>query len=143
MLAVVSVLGPALPITIVKLVVPPTAIVVLAAVLVRLGVTANVRLIVLVEVLLPVVRSGVVEVMPTVLVIDPDPPLTSTVKVMVPPAPDARVAAVAVIWVVLVVRLNAPLTVALTSVRPAALRLSVKVTLQQRWGPRSRRQSHR
>jgi hypothetical protein len=42
MLAVVSVLGPALPITIVKVVVPPTAIVVLAAVLVRLGVTCTV-----------------------------------------------------------------------------------------------------
>jgi NhaP-type Na+/H+ or K+/H+ antiporter len=38
MLAVVIVLGPALPITIVKLVVPPTAIVLLATALVRLGV---------------------------------------------------------------------------------------------------------
>jgi hypothetical protein len=43
MLAVVSVLGPVLPITIVKLVVPPTAIVLLATVLVRLGVTARRR----------------------------------------------------------------------------------------------------
>ena len=41
MLAVVSVLGPALPITIVKLVVPPTAIVVLPTVLLRLGVTTT------------------------------------------------------------------------------------------------------
>ena len=41
MLAVVRVLGPALPITIVKLVVPPTAIVVLPTVLLRLGVTAT------------------------------------------------------------------------------------------------------
>jgi hypothetical protein len=43
MLAVVSVLGPVLPITIVKLVVPPTAIVLLATALVRLGVTARRR----------------------------------------------------------------------------------------------------
>jgi hypothetical protein len=53
MLAVVSVLGPALPITIVKLVVPPTAIVVLAAVLVRLGVTCTVAVPGAVAVLLP------------------------------------------------------------------------------------------
>ena len=41
-LAVVSVFGPALPITIVKLVVPPTAMVVLATALVTLGVTCTV-----------------------------------------------------------------------------------------------------
>ena len=42
MLAVVMVLGPVLPITIVKLVVPPTAIVLLATALVRLGVICTV-----------------------------------------------------------------------------------------------------
>jgi hypothetical protein len=135
MLAVVSVLGPALPITIVKLVVPPTAIVVLAAVLVRLGVTTIVLAIVLVSVLLPVAGSGVVDVMLTRLVMDPLMPLTSTVNVMVPPAPAVRLTAVAVTLAVLVLRVNDPLTAALTKVNPAALRLSVKVTLAAALGP--------
>ena len=95
-LAVVSVLGPALPITIVKLVVAPTATVVLATALVRLGVTATIRLIVLVLVFPDVEGSGVVELMPTELVTDPPTSFTSTVNVIVPPAPDARLAAVAV-----------------------------------------------
>ena len=53
MLAVVSVLGPALPITIVNVVVPPTAIVVLATALLRLGVTCTVAVPGAVAVVLP------------------------------------------------------------------------------------------
>ena len=134
-LAVVSVLGPALPITIVNDVVPPTAIVVLATAFVTLGVTTTVRVIVLVLVLSPVEGSGVVDVMPTVLVMDPEVAPTWTVNVMVPPDPAARLAAVAVTPAVLVFRPKDPLTVALTKVNPAAVRLSVSVTLDATLGP--------
>ena len=59
MLAVVSVLGPALPITIVKLVVPPTATVVLPTVLLRLGVTTT-----------PTVPGAVAVVLPRLVTLD-------------------------------------------------------------------------
>jgi hypothetical protein len=80
------VLGPALPITIVKLVVPPTAIVVLATVLVRLGVTCTVAVPGAVAVLLPRFVTPASGVSVTVFVY----PLaavasTTTVTVTVPP----------------------------------------------------------
>ena len=55
--------------------------------------------------------------------------MSVAVNVIVPPAPDARLAAVAVRLVVLVLKPSEPLTVAPTKVSPAALRLSVRVTL--------------
>jgi hypothetical protein len=73
MLAVVSVLGPALPITIVKLVVPPTAIVVLATTLLRLGVTTT-----------PTVPGAVADVLPRL--VTPTSGVSVTVLVYPPAA---------------------------------------------------------
>ena len=92
------------------------------------------RLMVLVAVLLVVLLSGVVLVMPTALVMEPAPALTDTVSVSVPPAALANVPSV---------RVTAPVEVwsvpddacALTSVKPAAVRLSVMVTLLALLGP--------
>ena len=92
------------------------------------------RLMVLVAVLLVVLLSGVVLVMPTALVMEPAPALTDTVSVSVPPAALANVPSV---------RVTTPVEVwsvpddacALTSVKPAAVRLSVMVTLLALLGP--------
>ena len=100
--AVVKVLGPALPITMVKLVVPLTGMVLEPTVFVRLGVTTVRTLVVTVSVLFPVFVSADVEVIDTAFVSEPVGMLfTRTVSVIVPDVPLASDAVVAV-------RLEAP-----------------------------------
>jgi hypothetical protein len=102
----------------------------------RSALTALVMVIVLV--LLPGVGSGVVLVMLTALVMEPAPVLTLTVSVIVPDMPEAMLAVVSWMLLVLVVKLIEPLlseSCAPSKLTPAALRLSVSVTLAASLGP--------
>ena len=96
------------------------------------------RLIAVVLVLLLGVGSGVVLVMPTVFVIVPAPVPTSTVSVIVPLVFAARLAVVTVMLVALVTKPTEPelrLIAPDCTVRPAALKSSVSVTLVAALGP--------
>ena len=95
------------------------------------------RLIAVVAVLLLGVGSGVVLVMLTKFVIEPPAPVTTTVKVMLPVVPFAKLAVVSVKALVLVVNPTVPVltvTVALTKVNPELIR-SVKVIASAALGP--------
>ena len=107
------------------------------AVLVTCTSALLIRLSAVVAVLFPGVGSGVVEVIDTRLVIEPPAPLTTTVSVIEPDAPAAKLAVVRLRLLPVTPKPTEPtltLAVALTTVR-FELTASVNVTLAAALGP--------